>query len=412
MDKKIKTKLYECWKESKDNSNVVFYKNTIYFIKENKYIETNYKITKTMIKTLKNFSIEELEKIFNFSNKYKIEEEKLISSIIEEKRKIFCFSENDDFICYDFENDLEKINNIDDIRDFVNFKYKGSEILFDKAKELFKNNISDCYYEKLFDKEYILFKRKIYLYENQKIILNNNVDIRNVLIKEESNFKRTLNKYERIEIKKIELNGKKILKIKNYLIFPENNVDPKTINEEKVIKMNYKILRSEKIWSDYVVKIKDNLFLNFDYRECQIVELGKEKKIIRSFFLEKPEDRKNLENYKDNDFYMYLFNNMKNSTFQKHVDIKLNKVLSLYINNIKENLNIEKIKDTKFDNYHLVSFSNSNLLGIIYKKDLYFIKNDSKFNYFISNDKVIEEIENNFEELKQESLSLELTLQI
>lgn len=407
MDKKIKTKLYECWKESKDNSNVVFYKNTIYFIKENKYIETNYKITKTMIKTLKNFSIEELEKIFNFSNKYKIEEEKLISSIIEEKRKIFCFSENDDFICYDFENDLEKINNIDDIRDFVNFKYKGSEILFDKAKELFKNNISECYYEKLFNKEYVLFKGKIYLYENQKIILNDSVKIKNVLIKEESNFKRTLNKYERIKIKKIELNGKKILKIKNFLIFPENNVDLKTINEEKVINTNHK-----KIWSDYIVKIKDNLFLNFDFRECQILELGKINRILKRLFLEEPKDKENLENYKDNDFYMCLFNNMENGTFQKSLDVKLNELLSLYINSIKENLNIEKIKDTKFDNYHLVSFSNSDLLGIIYKKDLYFIKNDSKFNYFISNDKVIKEIENNFEELKQESLSLELTLQI
>ena len=315
--KKIKTKLYECWKENKDSSDVVFYKNTIYFIKENKYIETNYKITKTMIKTLKNFSIEELEKIFNFSNKYKIEEEKLISSIIEEKRKIFCFSENDDFICYDFENDLEKINNIDDIRDFVNFKYKGSEILFDKAKELFKNNISDCYYEKLFNKEYILFKGKIYLYENQKIILNDSVKIRNVLMKEEHNFKRTLNKYERIEIKKIELNGKKILKTKNFLIFPENNVDPKTINEEKVINMNYKTLWSEKIWSDYVVKIKDNLFLNFDFRECQILELGKVNKILKRLFLEEPKDRENLENYKDNDFYMCLFNNVINDTFDK-----------------------------------------------------------------------------------------------
>ena len=221
-----------------------------------------------------------------------------------------------------------------------------------------------------------------------------------------------MNKYERIEIKKIELNGKKILKIKKYLIFPENNVDPKTINEEKVINMNYKILRSEKIWSDYVVKIKDNLFLNFDFKECQIVKLGKENKIIRRLFLEKPEERKNLENYKDNDFYLCLFNNIINDTFEKYTNVKLNELLSLYINNIKENLNIEKIKDTKFDNYHLVSFSNSDLLGIIYKKDFYFIKNDSKFNYFISNDKVIEEIENNFEELKQESLSLELTLQI
>lgn len=205
---------------------------------------------------------------------------------------------------------------------------------------------------------------------------------------------------------------KKILKTKNFLIFPENNVDPKTINEEKVINMNYKTLWSEKIWSDYVVKIKDNLFLNFDFRECQILELGKVNKILKRLFLEEPKDRENLENYKDNDFYMCLFNNVINDTFEEYVNVKLNKLLSLYINNIKENLNIEKIKDTKFDNYHLVSFSNSDLLGIIYKKDFYFIKNDSKFNYFISNDKVIEEIENNFEELKQESLSLELTLQI
>ena len=176
--------------------------------------------------------------------------------------------------------------------------------------------------------------------------------------------------------------------------------------------MNYKTLWSEKIWSDYVVKIKDNLFLNFDFRECQILELGKVNKILKRLFLEEPKDRENLENYKDNDFYMCLFNNVINDTFEEYVNVKLNKLLSLYINNIKENLNIEKIKDTKFDNYHLVSFSNSDLLGIIYKKDFYFIKNDSKFNYFISNDKVIEEIENNFEELKQESLSLELTLQI
>lgn len=140
--------------------------------------------------------------------------------------------------------------------------------------------------------------------------------------------------------------------------------------------------------------------------------MEKVNKILKRLFLEEPKDRENLENYKDNDFYMCLFNNVINDTFEEYVNVKLNKLLSLYINNIKENLNIEKIKDTKFDNYHLVSFSNSDLLGIIYKKDFYFIKNDSKFNYFISNDKVIEEIENNFEELKQESLSLELTLQI